>query len=1065
MKSSQMAIMLLLFSVSQQTNGQLWKQFSDSAKVFNGQKNTDKAIEYYTKAKKELERDSLWTNSHAQLCNNLAAVYFQREQFEKAEPFLLEARSIKAEIMGKNHPDYLRTCDNLGLLYYSLGDYKKAEPLYLETNLIREKTVGKEHPEYARSCNNLAIIYVNLGIYEKAEPFFLLAKEINQKVLGKENPDYAKLCYNLALIYSEMANYSKAELLHIEAKEINEKALGKQNPEYANSCHSLGKLYVQMGQYQKAEAFYLEGKLIREKILGKNHPEYAASCQDLANLFQILGEYDNAEKLSIEAKQIYEKTLGKMHLDYASSCLNLGGLFQRLGQYDKAEQLYLEAKNIIVEKVGIDHHQYALCCNNLGALYSTMLNYQKAEPLYIEAKQIREKIFGKGHPIYAESCNNLGLLYWKMHWFKMAESLLLESKETLGKVLGKESSTYASACSNLGNLYLEIAKFEDALSLFEEAKLVQEKMLGKEHPAYIGICHSLANLYSVQQNHGKAFEMFEEAFHLQNLHFYKVFQFTSEEEKYSFLKKNLMLENHFFSFNISFESDYKQGFAYDVSLSHRNLILSGSKKLRNSIYDATDTSIKIKYNAWINLREKLAYLYSIPIAKRSADVDSLENQANILEKELTRISQFFEKEQKEGTITWKDIHQYLNPDEAALEFVKFNYYYQGRSTDSIYYIVFLLRKDKNGPIFIDLFESRQIEKLLGSGSTVNTVTAFYRNANKTNAFNLIWKPIERHLEGINRIYYAPTGILNRISFAALPISDHEVLSDKYQLIQLNSTASVIDQSDRVITPNDKISLYGAIQYDVDSSTLQRAALPFAGNTEPTIFYSDENLRGNSWKYLPGTGKEINTIGSLGKQRYYSVTSRSGVQASEESLKALNGSHSPSVLHIATHGFFFPDPKNIEKSNSQELVLGSSFRLSDNPLFRSGLLFSGANNAWNGKRIKGLEDGILTAYEVSNLYMPNTKLVVLSACETGLGEIQGNEGVYGMQRAFKIAGVENLVMSLWKIPDNTTAEFMQEFYKNIFNKQSIEKAFYNAQTILKGRYRKEPYKWAAWVLVR
>ncbi len=133
--------------------------------------------------------------------------------------------------------------------------------------------------------------------------------------------------------------------------------------------------------------------------------------------------------------------------------------------------------------------------------------------------------------------------------------------------------------------------------------------------------------------------------------------------------------------------------------------------------------------------------------------------------------------------------------------------------------------------------------------------------------------------------------------------------------------------------------------------------------------------------------------------------------------------------------------------------------------RSGLFFAGANNAWKGKPIQGVEDGILTSYEVSNLYLPNTKLAVLSACQTALGDIQGNEGVYGLQRAFKIAGVQNLVMSLWKVPDAETAEFMQAFYKNIFEKQSINNAFYNAQTVMKNKYRAEPYKWAAWVLVR
>ena len=192
---------------------------------------------------------------------------------------------------------------------------------------------------------------------------------------------------------------------------------------------------------------------------------------------------------------------------------------------------------------------------------------------------------------------------------------------------------------------------------------------------------------------------------------------------------------------------------------------------------------------------------------------------------------------------------------------------------------------------------------------------------------------------------------------------------------------------------------------------------------------------------------------------------SGDSATEESVKALNGTASPAVLHIATHGFFFPDPKELKDSVRTSMSAQNPFRQSDNPLMRSGLFLAGASNAWMGKSIQGVEDGILTSYEVSNLYLPNTKLVVLSACKTALGDIQGNEGVYGLQRAFKIAGVQNLVMSLWKVPDAETAEFMQAFYKNIFDKQSIDEAFYNAQAIMRNKYREEPFKWAAWVLVR
>jgi CHAT domain-containing protein len=172
------------------------------------------------------------------------------------------------------------------------------------------------------------------------------------------------------------------------------------------------------------------------------------------------------------------------------------------------------------------------------------------------------------------------------------------------------------------------------------------------------------------------------------------------------------------------------------------------------------------------------------------------------------------------------------------------------------------------------------------------------------------------------------------------------------------------------------------------------------------------------------------------------------------------------LHIATHGFFFDDPQHdalpVERPGSG----GQAFKQSGNPLFRAGLLFAGANDSWNGKHVEGQnEDGILTAYEVSNMYLPNTSLVVLSACETALGDIRGSEGVYGLQRSFKMAGVNYLLMSLWKVPDVETSEFMQLFYKNVFQGKPIDHSFSIAQSVMKTKYRREPFKWAAWILVK
>ena len=265
---------------------------------------------------------------------------------------------------------------------------------------------------------------------------------------------------------------------------------------------------------------------------------------------------------------------------------------------------------------------------------------------------------------------------------------------------------------------------------------------------------------------------------------------------------------------------------------------------------------------------------------------------------------------------WQTIQQNLKPNEAAIEFVKFHFYNGKRWTDSTYYVALLLTKNDTEPQLIPLFEEKQLNNLVKSGNTYSTITALYKNEKANAAYNLIWAPVEKHLKGITKIYFAPAGLLYRISLPALQINDHQVLSDKYQLVQLNTTASVVNQSENFIDTSDKIYLYGGIKYDVDSATLKQAVTAYHIKSENKSFIPAYATRGNELVYLPYTEKEISEIENQSAQKNYSVAVFSGTSASEESIKALNGNASPSALHIATHGFFFPDPKEKKKNNVQ-----------------------------------------------------------------------------------------------------------------------------------------------------
>ena len=778
------AILFILMLVSHSAYSQLWKQYADSATFFIHEKNLNKAIELYIKAKEELTNDSLETSSYANTCDNLANLYTTIDQHEHAEPLYITAKQTREKLFGKMSSDYALSCYNLGSLYSKKGVYDKAEPLLTEARQLREMTSGKQSLAYAESCCELGVLYTNMRQYQKAEPLLLEAEQIREKIAGTENVDYASSCNSLGRLYRLMGYYEKAEPLLLKAKQIREKAFGKNNADYAQSCHRLAILYQEMGQYKKAESLLLEAKQIRETALGKKSDAYASSCNRLALLYQDMGEFPKAEPLLKESKQMRAEIYGRQNL------------------------------------------VYALSCNHLGDLYVNLGEYQKAKLLFLEAKQIYEKNKEEANPDYAENCNSLGILYMMVNQYQKAEPLLLKAKQIRAQVLGKEHQLYTKTCIDLADLYRNMNEPEKA----------------------------------------KAF--YVDAFNSQNIQLKKVFQFTSEAEKQAYVKKMANFQNHLFSFYSSANGRSSHGFSYNVSLSNRNLILSSTQQLRQAIYNTSDTLIKDKYNAWIEEREQLAYWYSRPIANRPEYLKDLEAQANTLEKELALLSATFKKEQAVKEVTWKNIQQYLQGDEAAIEFVKFDNYDGKQRTDSTYYVALLLRKDKPQPELIPLFESRQLNNLLRVSNTSLSINALYSSDKGVNtAYNLLWKPIEQHLHGIRKIYFCPAGLLFRVSFAALPVNDQQVLSDKYELVQLNSTAAVVtpsveDEFENAINTADKIYLFGAIQYDVDSGTLKKAIVASPGNKEDNAPVSNDLARGDSLQFLAGTEKEIKEIDSL-----------------------------------------------------------------------------------------------------------------------------------------------------------------------------------------------------------
>jgi CHAT domain-containing protein/tetratricopeptide (TPR) repeat protein len=945
-----------------------------------------------------------------------------KRDFVKALEVNAIAEKIALEKLGKESATYGNCAFNRGRINALKRDYLEAEKWYMEAIVIREKALGKQHPDYAGSLNNLAILYKSMRKFEKAEPLYLEAMETRKKALGKEHPNYAASLYNLALLYQDMGKYEKAEPLQLDAKDIFGKVRGKEHPDYAACLNGLALLYTAMGNYEKAEPLYLEAKAIREKVQGKDNSDYAEILNNLASLYRTMGNYEKTERLHLEAKAIKEKILGKEHPSYALSLNNLAILYRAMGNYEKAEPLYLEAISIKQKTQGKEHPGYALSLNNLAILYWTMGNYEKAEPLYLEALAIREKKLGAAHPEYASSLNNLALLYLDMGSFEKVEPLYLQAKTIREKALGTAHPDYAESLNNLAIFYNATGNYEKAEPLYTEWTLTNQSILEK------AVRH------------------------------------LSERELGNYLNKFSESQDQTLSFVLLSASQKVTAVCFDNALFYKGFLLQTAGQIRrmslsNPVADENFKLLK-------SYERRLAAQYAQPIAERdSIAVAELETQANDLEKDLARTVAGFGLALQQ--VKWQGVQAALKPDEAALEFVSYRFY-QKKQTDGTMYAALVLLPGEDSPRFIPLCEEKQLATLLKTDD--KPLPAFYNDlyaADKkgTQLYDLIWKPIAAALPEGTTVYCSPSGLLHRINLAAIPTPDDKTLAQKNRLTTVGSTRQLVVPQISASNQNATAQLYGGIQYDatpVLAANIDTKPDDFASRRGADFAQNDSTLRGDNWNYLRWTEVEISTAAAIMEGKGIAPTVKKGAEATEESFKAMGeGGPSPRILHVATHGFFFPDPKE-GKSGGEEKV----FKVSDNPMIRSGLVLAGGNQAWKtGKPARpDLEDGILTAYEISQMNLSNTELVVLSACETGLGDLVGNEGVYGLQRAFKIAGARYLIMSLWQVPDFQTQVFMTAFYKHwLEGKMTIPEAFRTTQSELKAKYG-DAFKWAGFVLV-
>ncbi|MDB5222417.1 MAG: Tetratricopeptide 1 repeat-containing protein [Chitinophagaceae bacterium] len=1002
------------------------------------------------------------SRQYALALNNLGVLYLGINKYDNAEPLLLQAMQVRKELLGMEHADYWQSVNNLAKLYMKKKEVEKSETLYLQAYNWYEKNKAKYKKEYVLSIHRIAVLYTDIPAKRNdALTWFYKALPLEKEIFGEQDPMYADDLTVVANIYKVSGDYARAEAQYEQAVSIT---LNKPNekPGYlAKAMDIMGRFYKEYGIYNRADSFFKSATAYTRTAFTENSIQYAKALISEAGLYIASGEFALAEPLLLQAEMIINKISGKNNLEYFMSLLNLALVYQKLSQWEKSFEIARQALQM-GSSFGLTDYDLFL---QVIVPYSMYLKqYADIETMYFDAIKALQDRGEQNNERFIKLQNDLTEVYFKSGQYNKAETLIPTIYQQAEKILKPGHHEYARIVNNEAQLHLYKKEYDKAEAGFIKALDLRRSSLGINHPDYISTLRMLSSLYFIKEDWRKGIAVAINTEKLLQQNLLRNFSVLSENEKSKAIEDIIGFHE---IMNIAAIEVPGNSMLIEHNLNSalllKSLALASTSNVLNDVRNSSDREVQQLVKQWQDSKNFLGRQYSLPKDARITAVDSLEKKVEGLEKELTRRSAGFRKAREDINIDYRDVQKNMRPDEALIEFVRFAGFNIGEEK----YAAYLLRKNDSVPTFIPLCFEKDLNQLFARSGTTTTalVSSLYRGAaseeNITmskgdSLYTLIWKPFGSYLKGIKTIAYSPAGKLYTIAFQALPVDSNKVLMDMYDLQQYTSTRLIAQrgQQNNLSKPKTAV-LFGDAQFNMDTTLIKS----IANKTAPaTTSYVPAN-RGSSasaWNSLPGTAEEVKKLQQLFTNNGIATQIFTKQQSTEEALKGLNAK-APQVLHIATHGFFLP------VSREQTAVTGNVYAMADNPLLQSGLVLAGANYVWGGRPpLQGVEDGIATAFEISQIDLSGTELVVLSACETALGVVQGSEGVFGLQRGFKMAGVKKMVVSLWQVPDKETAELMTLFYSTWLTGKTIEDAFQYAQSAMRKKY--SPFYWAAFILV-
>jgi CHAT domain-containing protein len=913
------------------------------------------------------------------------------------------------------------------------------------------KTTQIEKDEHMSLLSSLGQCCQFLYDFKSSEKYFKEGVDFgNANGMGK-TLDQAVLYSCLGLLYKDMLLENRSLDTYATAEQLFSKQTDTMNVDHANFLLDYAGVLADVSQFDKALSCLFRTRNLHSKLFGENSPEYAVVLNNIGNAYSKMNKISETEQYYKQSIELKKRIPAVKILSYLNTQNNLMVFYNSVGRTAESKEMAAEIERGLRDPKLEDTLSRGTFAQNLGVSFTQYGQRDKALIYFNEAIKYYDRIYGPGNELSSDVFLSMSLVCMDLKDYEKGTNYLQKAVEGYTPAIAKADANAIMIMCNIVGITngLNVPKMgepliDQAIELAKAVKITDDNAL---ELLYITKAENSADLKKITES----IDYFNKYLELKYSQIEAQFNYMTENEKLAFVDKFERNVKNYYAVALTYIEKYPQivTSVLNFRLRSKGLLLNNVAKIKRKITQLNDPVLNKKFESLRTDRENITKLMNLNTNEYPDALDQVEQlkkEADVLEKEISlKVSDVNTKE----NITWETIQRQLKEGEVAIEIIRSNLDYEDGTEGSNYSYIIIPSKGNPFPVVIDRKLSWEEEVLTLYRTSIND------KKNEPDLYRRLWKHVNDKLTGITSIFVSPDGIYNQVNLNTLLNGEtSKFVIEEKNIHYITTLKDLAALKQTAIKKPGNATLVGNPTFDYDLTKLPLNKQDFGNSVAVRGAY------GFKLEQLPGTKTEVETIKTLLDNAGITTTLLTEEKANESAVKKIGNTD---LIHFATHGFFledFSDDALAEYSRTEQEYF-------KNPMMRSGIFFAGANNTYsintnNINSLKDFEDGTLTAFEAMDLDLDKTELVVLSACQTGLGKIKNGEGVFGLQRAFKLAGAKSIIMSLWPVSDDATKELMINFYQGCTKSGDLYTSFKNAQLEVKKKFP-DPYYWGAFVL--